>query len=82
MKYNGKNISFTFKLTTFHEIYTKADVPPEIPLNCFLILFTSLVLDYYYLNTNTSIISIFEEVCTLIQTYFEKTEYKKRVLSK
>ena len=45
-------------------------------------MLTSLALDYYYSNTNISTAATLDELCKSIQTYFERPEYKKNVLSK
>lgn len=77
VKYIGKNNSFLFiKLMIFHHIYVRTDVSHVILLKAFLTMLTSLVLDYYYLNTNISNTGTFDEICDLIQTYFEGGEHK------
>ena len=65
-KYSGENNSFSFKLTIFHDICPKANVPQEILLKAFPTMLTSLGLDYYYLNTNISATATFDKVCELI----------------
>ncbi len=81
-KYIGKNNSFTFKLTIFHDNCARADVPYEIKLKAFPTMLTGLALDYDYLNVSISTSVIFDEVCNSIRTYFEGVEYGRSVLSK
>ena len=81
-KYSGENDSFTCKLTIFHDIGARADIPQKILLKAFLTMLTSLALDYYYSNTSISTAATFDKVCDSIRTYFEGAEYKKSVLSK
>lgn len=76
-KYNGKNNNFSFKLTIFHDIYAKVNIPQDILSKVFLTMLINLVLDYYYSNISISIVATFEKVCNTIRTYFEKAEYKK-----
>ena len=80
-KYSGKNDSFTFKLTIFRDIFARADVLHEIKLKAFPTMLTGLDLGYYYSNVSIRNVVIFNEVCDLIQTYFERAEYRKKVLS-
>lgn len=45
-------------------------------------MLTGLALNHYYFNTNISIITIFNKMYELIQTYFKRTMYKRNILSK
>ena len=82
-KYSGKNNSFTFKLAIFNDICSRADVPSEVRIKAFPTMLKGLALDYYYSNIGiTSLTMNFDQVCYLIQTYFEGAKYKKSILSK
>ncbi len=81
-KYRGKNDSFTFKVTIFHDICARADVPHEIKLKAFPTMLTGLALDYYYPNVSISTSVTLDEFSDLIQTYFEGVEYRRNVLSR
>ena len=81
-KYSGENDSFTFKLTIFHDICARADVPHEIKLKEFSTMVTGLALEYYYSNVSISTSVTFDEVCNSIRTYFEGSEHRKSVLSR
>ena len=65
-KYSGENDSFTFKLTIFHDICARADVPDEIKLKAFLTMLTALALDYFYSNISISAAITLDEVCDSI----------------
>lgn len=65
-KYNSKNNSFVFKITTFCDICARADILEEILLKVFSTIFTGLALDYYYSNTSITTAAMFDKVCDLI----------------
>lgn len=46
-KYCGRNDSFTFKLTIFHDIYSMADVPPKAKMTAFPTMLKSPALYSY-----------------------------------
>lgn len=46
-KYSGENDSLTFKLTIFHDICARADVPYEATMKAFPTMLKGLALDYY-----------------------------------
>lgn len=79
VKYSDENISFAFKLMTFHDICTRLDVSQETLLKAFPTMPTGLALDYYYSNSKISITATFDEICELINIYFERAEYMKSV---
>ncbi len=82
-KYSGRNNSFTFKLAIFHDICSRADVPPETKMKAFPTMLKGLALDYYYSNISTITIAMnFDQVCNSIRNYFEGAEYKQSNLSK
>ena len=81
-KYSGENDSFAFKLTIFHDICARADVPQEAKLKVFPTMLKGLALDYYYSNVSISGPMTFDEVCWAMKSYFEGTEYRRSVLSK
>lgn len=61
IKYSGKNNGFSFKLTIFYNIYTRADVPQNILLEVFWSILNGLILNYYDSNTNISTIASFRK---------------------
>jgi hypothetical protein len=84
-KYSGENDSFSFKLTMFHDMCDRADVPQSAKLKAFSIMLKGLALDYYYSNMFTmsiNILIIFDEVCFSMRNYFEGAEYRRDILSK
>lgn len=82
-KYSGEDDSFDFKLSTFHDIYSKADVPAEAKIKTFPTMLKGLALDYYYakiiVNGRPSNLEL---ICAGIRSYFEKAEHRRSVLSK
>lgn len=69
-KYSGGNDSFTYKLTIFHDICARADVPHQAKLKALLTMLKGLALDYYYSNISADNVPItFEEVCYSIKEY-------------
>ena len=81
-KYSSKNDSFTFKLTIFHDVCAREDVPHKIKLMAFPTMLIGLALDYYYSNVSISTSVTFDEVCNSIRTYFERAENRRSVLSR
>lgn len=81
-KYSGENDSFAFKLTIFHDICSRADVPHEAKLKAFPTMLKGLALDYYYSNVSISGPMSFDEVCWAMRLYFEGAEYRRSFLSK
>jgi hypothetical protein len=83
-KYSGENDSFSFKLTIFHDMCDRADVPQSAKLKAFFTMLKGLALDYYYSNMFTNIMTliIFDEVCFSMRNYFEDAEYRRGTLSK
>jgi hypothetical protein len=83
-KYSDENDSFSFKLTIFHDMCDRADVPQSAKLKTFLIMLKDLALDYYYSNMFTVTITVitFDEVCFSMRNYFEDVEYRRDILSK
>ena len=82
-KYSGRNNSFTFKLTIFHNICSRADIPLKAKMKAFPIMLKSLALNYYYSNISVSIVTInFDQVCNFIRNYFKGAEYKQSVFLK
>ena len=81
-KYSGKNDSFTYKLTIFHDICTRADVPHEAKAKAFPTMLKGLALDYYYSNINKRTTLMLDEICYAMRAYFEEAEYEKGLLSR
>ena len=79
-KYSGDDDSFAFKLSIFHDICARADIPPEAKLKAFPTMLKDLALDYYYSNMSISGPLTFDQVCHSMSTYFEGEEHKKSIL--
>jgi len=81
MKYTGENDNFDFKLTIFHDLCNRADIPDHAKPKAFPTILRSLALDHYYANIVNKHLD-FDGICNAITNYFEGPEYKRRVLSK
>src|SRR6266480_3650336 len=81
MKYSGENDNFDFKLTMFHDLCNRADIPDHVKMKAFPTMLRSLALDYYYANIVKQQLD-FDGICNAITNYFEGPEYKRSVLSK
>ena len=53
-KYSGHNNSFTFKLAIFHDICSRADVPPEAKMKAFPTMLKGPALANYSSNIDIS----------------------------
>ena len=82
-KYSGENDNFDFKLTVFHDICSRADVPEEAKARAFPTMLHGLALDYYYSNVaiSTRILTL-DDICRSIRAYFEGAEYKQGILAR
>ena len=56
-KYRGNRDSFNFKLTIFHDIYGRADIPYKAKVKAFPIMLKGLVLNFFYLNNTINKLS-------------------------
>ncbi len=81
MKYSGENDNFNFKLTMFHDLYNRADIPNNVKMKAFPTMLRSLALNHYYANIINKHLD-FDGICNAITNYFEGPEYKRSVLSK
>ena len=81
-KYSGENGNFDFKLTVFHDLCSRADVPQEARARAFSTMLRGLALDYYYSNIAANQSMTFYDICNTIQAYFEGAEYKRGILAK
>ena len=81
MKYSGENDNFDFKLTVFHDLYNRADIPDYIKVKAFPTMLRGLALDFYYANIVNKHLN-FDGTCNAITNYFEGPEYKRSILAK
>ena len=73
--------SFSHKLTVFHDLCGKADVPRDIYTKAFSTMLREDALDYYYDNVNDRGFS-FEIMCDMIRSHFETEEHKQGMMTK
>ncbi len=77
-KYCDRNDSFTFKLAIFHDIYSRADVPPEAKMKVFPTMLKGPVLDNYSLNIGISgTVMNFDQTCYSIRRKWIKWDKTK-----
>lgn len=57
-KYSGCNDSFIFELAIFHDISSKADIPPNTKMKAFPTMLKRLALEYYYSNISISTVTL------------------------
>src|SRR6266480_1542147 len=81
MKYSGENDNFDFKLTVFHDLCNRADIPDCIKAKAFPTMLRGLALDFYYANIVNKHLN-FDGTCNAITNYFEGPEYKRSILAK
>ena len=80
LKYNEENDNFTYKLSIFHDICDRVDIPHEVKIKAFPIMLIEDALDYYYSHIGHESRVTFDEICYIIRSYFETTEHKRRIL--
>jgi hypothetical protein len=80
-KYGGTNDNFDRKLTIFHDICDRTQLPPEARARAFPTMLKGLALDRYY-STCTNRGYSLDEICRILRCHFEGPEYKRNVISK
>jgi hypothetical protein len=83
-KYSGEDDNFDYKLTIFHDLCDRADVPSRAKTKAFPSMFRGLALGHYYLNINIRSTSppSFDDLCNLTRQYFKGAEYRRGVLAR
>jgi hypothetical protein len=81
MKYCGSIDSFDHKLTIFHDLCGKADIPRDTYAKAFSTMLHEDALDYFYDNVNDKGFS-FEIMCDMIKSHFETEEHKQGMMTK
>ena len=80
-KYSGEDDNFDFKLTIFHDLCSRADVPQEAKAKAYPTMLRGLALDHYYTNLkNVTITLSFDQICNATRHYFEGPEYRRGIL--
>jgi Reverse transcriptase (RNA-dependent DNA polymerase) len=85
IKYGGEGDNFDFKLTIFHDMCGRADVPEEAKAKAYPVMLRGLALDHYYSTVINAIKTYglsFRQMCDTTRTHFESPEYKRGVLAK
>ena len=82
MKYEKNDDHFVHKLSIFHHLCSKADVPHEAKFKAFSSMFKDHALNYYLANINMLENASLDQTCTFIATHFENSDYRKNNLTK
>jgi hypothetical protein len=80
MKYDGTNSHFDYKLTIFHNVCERVDLPHEAYIRAFPIMLKGLALAHYY-NAQLSQLPYFD-ACNKVRAYFEGPEYHRSNINK
>ena len=81
-RYSDENVNFIYKLSIFHDICARADVPQEAKSMAFPTMLKGLALDYCYSNWGMNGSLSFNEICYATRSYFEGAEYIRDILMK
>ena len=80
-KYSGEDDNFDFKLTIFHNLCSRADVPQEAKVKAYPTMLRGLALDHYYTNLkNVTLTLSLDQICDATRNYFEGPEYRRGIL--
>ena len=80
-KYSKKDDNFDFKLTIFHDLYSRVDVPQEAKVKAYPTILRGLALDHYYTNLkNITLTLLFDQIYDAICNYFEGPKYRYGIL--
>ena len=79
-KYSGENDNFDRKLTIFHDLCDRVDLPLVAKVKALLTMLCGIALDFYYRNKATYL--TFDSICNAICNHFEGPEYRRGVLTK
>ena len=82
MKYERNDDHFVHKLSIFHHLCSKADVPHEAKSKAFSSMLRDHALNYYLANINMLKNASLDQACTFISTHFENPDYRKNNLTK
>ena len=81
MKYSGTNDNLDRKLTMFHDICDRIDLPPDARARAFPTILRGLALDRYY-STCTNRGYSLDNICHIMRQHFEGPEHKRNLTSK
>ena len=80
VKYSGEQDNFDFKFEIFQNYCLRAGVPKQAYTIAIPTMLYRLALKYYF--THLKDLTLLENVCTGLKSYFEGDEYKRNILSK
>ena len=81
LKYSGSKDSLTYKLTIFHDIYSRVDVLAAVYTKAFPTMLKGAALNYFYSSAAAQICNNdFARVCEYMRKYFEGPSYYRKNL--
>lgn len=80
VKYSGEQDNFDFKFEIFQNYCLRAGVPKQVYTIAIPTMLRGLALKYYF--THLKDLTLLENVCAGLKSYFEGDEYKRDILSK
>ena len=82
-KYEKQRNNFVFKITIFYDVCNRVILFMKIKLLAFFIMLKRLTLNYYYFHiSNISHQINFNQIYYMIDSYFERAEYRRITLNK
>jgi len=82
-KYSGEDNNFNFKLTIFHNLYSRANMLQEAKVKAYPTILHSLALNYYYTNLkNITLTLLINQICDAIYNYFKGPKYRRGILGR
>src|SRR6266700_2043849 len=82
-KYSGEDNNFDFKLTIFHDLYNRANIPQEAKVKAYPIMLCGVALNHYYTNfKNITLTLLFDQICNAICNYFKGPKYRHGILGR
>src|SRR6266576_2639233 len=80
-KYSREDNNFNFKLTIFHNLYSRANIPQEAKAKAYPIILRGLALNHYYTNLkNVTITLLFDQIYNATYHYFKGPKYRRGIL--
>ncbi len=82
-KYSGDNDTFDYKFNIFLDLCERTDVPPDIHIKAFPTMLKGAALNYYYTSCKSNPkITILDDLCENIRSYFEGLAHERNMLLK
>ena len=80
-KYSKEDNNFDFKLTIFHNLCSRANIPQEAKVKAYPTMLRGLALNYYYTNLkNVTLTLSFNQIYNATRNYFKGPKYRRGML--